>query len=148
MLIPRDQLCALIPHGSGMCMLDEVLAWDETTIRCRTSTHVDPGNPLRTSSGLSSLQAVEYGAQAMAVHGGLLAREREQSLNTAYLAALRQVVLNVDWLHDRPAPLIVEAQRLMAAGNSMIYDFSVLSDGDVLVQGRATVMGSSRRLMV
>lgn len=140
-MMGRDELCALIPHGKGMCLLDEVVAWDDETINCRTLTHTNPNNPLATKRGLSSLQAVEYGAQAMAVHGGLLARSDGRGLQTAYLAALRQVELYVDWLNHFNKPLSVDAKRLLAGGGSMIYEFWVKADDEFLVRGRATVIG-------
>ena len=141
MLIERDELCLLIPHGNRMCLLDEVLFWNEETIICGTLTHVDPDNPLRTSSGLSSLHAIEYGAQAMAIHGGLIARDMGKALQTAYLAGLRQVTLSVDWLNDYNMSLTVEAKRLFSIGDSLIYEFYVKADDDLLVQGRITVIG-------
>ncbi|MDB6106527.1 MAG: hypothetical protein JWO52_6526, partial [Gammaproteobacteria bacterium] len=35
-----------IPHQDGMCLLDEVLSWDATQARCRSSTHRSAENPL------------------------------------------------------------------------------------------------------
>jgi len=142
MLMGRDQLCALIPHGDGMCLLDEVVSWNEQSITCRTSTHLDPANPLRGTAGLSSLQSIEYGAQAMAVHGGLLIQETERCLQSAYLAALREVTFNTEWLHIWTSVLTVEATRLIATGRSLMYEFCISADGSLLVKGRATVIGN------
>ena len=55
-----------------MCLLDEVVQWDERSIVCISNTHRDPANPLRRQGRLSAVHAFEYGAQTAAVHGGLL----------------------------------------------------------------------------
>lgn len=144
MLIEREELCSLIPHTGDMCLLDGVQVWDEQHIVCSSHSHLDQNNPLRCAQGLSSLQGVEYGAQAMAVHGGLLARAQGQKIPPGYLAALRQVELNVDWLHDIEAPLIVEASRLLGQGGQFIYQIRVLAQERLLLQGRATVMTQTK----
>jgi predicted hotdog family 3-hydroxylacyl-ACP dehydratase len=127
-----------------MCLLDGVQQWDEQHIVCSSHSHLDQGNPLRCALGLSSLQGVEYGAQAMAVHGGLLAREQGQKIPPGYLAALRQVELNVDWLHDINSPLMIEATRLLGQGGQFIYQIRVLAQERLLLQGRATVMTQTK----
>jgi predicted hotdog family 3-hydroxylacyl-ACP dehydratase len=139
-LIGREELCGLIPHAGRMCLLDEVLAWDDEHILCRSHSHRALDHPLRGEEGLSSLHGLEYGAQAMAVHGGLLAREQDEEIGSGYLAALRQVELNVDWLHDIEGPIEVEATRLIGQGGQFIYEFRLHSEGHPLLRARATVM--------
>ncbi len=123
-----------------MCLLDGVEEWDEQRIVCISQSHLDPNNPLRTQQGLSSIHGVEYGAQAMAVHGGLLARDSGQRLPFGYLAALRQVEFEVDWLHEIKGPLRVEATRLIGQGGQFIYQIMVLGRDRLLLTARATVM--------
>ena len=77
-MIGRDEILELIPHQGAMCLWEEVVAWDQARIRLRTRSHADPDNPLCGDgmAGERMLRAVhlcEYGAQAMAVHGALLA---------------------------------------------------------------------------
>ena len=67
---------ALIPHRGPMCLLDRMTSWDETRIECVAVNHRDPRHPLRSASGLLASAAIEYAAQAMAVHGALLRRRR------------------------------------------------------------------------
>ena len=74
-VLDRAGILALVPHQGAMCLWDEVLAWDDTTVRLRAGNHRDPAHPLRGADGrLRALHLCEYGAQAMAVHGGLRAR--------------------------------------------------------------------------
>ena len=62
-----------IPHKGRMCLLDAVLSWDATRIRCRSASHRTPDNPLRAHGRLGAACGIEYAAQAMAVHGALVA---------------------------------------------------------------------------
>ena len=70
----RDQIAALIPHQGEMCLWDEVVGWDATHGRLRAHRPRDIHHPLRSGGQLRALHLCEYGAQAMAVHGGLRAR--------------------------------------------------------------------------
>ena len=74
MTLGREAIEALVPHKHAMCLWDAVLAWDAERIVLRSDGHRDPGHPLRSGGRLRALHLCEYGAQAMAVHGGLLAR--------------------------------------------------------------------------
>ena len=71
--LDRAGIARRIPHSGTMCLLDRLEAWDDVAIRCTTGSHARPDNPLRTASGLLAPNLVEYAAQAMALHGGLLA---------------------------------------------------------------------------
>jgi len=69
--IDAGSIRELIPHAGTMCLLEHVVAFDDTSIRCETRSHLDVNNPLRYKGRLSSLCGIEYAAQAMALHGAL-----------------------------------------------------------------------------
>lgn len=147
MLIERDELCALIPHAGNMCLLDGVQAWDDQRILCISNSHRHTDNPLRCFYGveqapgaLSAIHAVEYGAQAMAVHGGLLARQAGGTAAPGYLAALRDVQLKVTSLDSIHDALFVEAEQVMAGTGSLMYNLRVYSSAGDIVTARATVI--------
>src|SRR6059058_4587817 len=85
--IDKAEIRRLIPHAGTMCLLDSVLGWDDESIVCTTNTHRDEANPLRRDGRLSALHALEYGAQAAAIHGGLRARAAGTTAPPCYLAA-------------------------------------------------------------
>ncbi len=140
MSLGRQQLCALIPHAGSMCLLDRVERWDETEILCSTGSHCHPDNPLRRGDRLASIHAMEYGAQAMAVHGGLLAQQRQESIRSGILVAIRDAQLYRDRLDDLANPLQVEAIQLLASGADQIYQVRISCDGDIVAAGRLAVM--------
>jgi predicted hotdog family 3-hydroxylacyl-ACP dehydratase len=123
-----------------MCLLDSVVEWTAEWIRCETNTHRDPANPLRRRNELAALHLAEYGAQAMAVHGALLAQGGPQP---GMLGALRDIKLHVARIDDLPGALIVTATRRFARTDGLIYDFVVeLRDSPVrpLCEGRISVV--------
>ena len=70
-MIVRHDIEAIIPHKGAMCLWDEVVDWDAQCIRLRSSGHRHAAHPLRSDGCLRAVHLCEYGAQAMAVHGGL-----------------------------------------------------------------------------
>jgi len=139
MLIGKEELCGLIPHAESMCLLDSVLEWDAGEIRCSATSHTDPGNPLRNNGRLASVHLLEYGAQAMAVHGGLLAREAGTRVLPGYLAALRSVVLQEEFIDHIPTPLLIHAQMIATLTDSFMYRFTISTESTALASARATV---------
>lgn len=126
----------LVPHQGAMCLLDEVLEWDEQSIACRATSHRDPGNPLRTPAGLAAVIGVEYAAQAVAAHGALTQKRSA----IGYLASLRDVECLVERLDTEAEALVVRAQRVAAESGRLLYDFRIESGGRELANGRLAVV--------
>lgn len=140
MLVERAELEALVPHAGSMCLLDGVEQWDDTAISCISRSHLLPDNPLRSQGRLHSLHLAEYGAQAMAVHGGLLARATGGHAAPGFLAMLRGIKLHRSRVDDLPGSLKVTARQLMAGDSGWTYSFEVRHADQLLAEGRATVM--------
>ena len=84
-------IAALVPHQGDMCLLERVIAWDEQRVVVESSTHRSATNPLRRDGRLSAVHLCEYGAQAMAVHGALKAKQGGRRPAPGMLVALRAV---------------------------------------------------------
>ncbi|UHQ20356.1 phosphotransferase [Lysobacter sp. KIS68-7] len=140
MSVGREVIAALVPHGGAMCLWDEAIEWDATRIRVRSLGHRDPAHPLRSGGRLRAIHLCEYGAQAMAVHGGLLARERGGTAPPGMLVALRGVALHCERIDDLPGPLECEAEALIAGEGAQQYRFTIRHGDTVLAEGRAAVM--------
>ena len=136
----RDGIAARIPHSGTMCLLDRLESWDATAIHCSATSHLHPDNPLRTGSGLLAPNAIEYAAQAMALHGGLLAAEGEPP-SAGFLASARNVRFGVYRLDTVQGALQVRARRLSGDARQVLYEFSVTAaDGAAVADGRAVVV--------
>lgn len=138
MVLNQDAIRGLIPHRGSMCLLDSVEYWDAERVVCRTSQHRSPGNPLRANARLSSVNGIEFAAQAMAVHGGLVAPDRAAP-SVGLLVSLRDCVFHCDRLDVLGSPLTVEARRITGSNDLMMYQFLVTADV-LIIEGRASVL--------
>src|SRR5688572_16477411 len=133
--IAREEILALIPHQGAMCLWDAVIAWDAQRIRLRAGNHRDEAHPLRSDGQLRAVHLCEYGAQAMAVHGGLRAREAGGTAKPGVLVALRGVSLHVARIDDLPDALDCEAEALVEGEGSQQYAFRITHAGRLLAEG-------------
>jgi predicted hotdog family 3-hydroxylacyl-ACP dehydratase len=139
--LERDGIAALIPHSGGMCLLQHLDAWDEQRIVCFAANHREPGHPLRTRRGLLAPAAIEYAAQAMALHGALVGQAAGAPASPGFLASARSVGLHVLRLDDLSAePLRIEATRQAGDERQILYAFTVTHAGRPIADGRATVV--------
>jgi predicted hotdog family 3-hydroxylacyl-ACP dehydratase len=138
--LDRAGIARRIPHSGSMCLLERLEGWDADEIRCSTTTHRLADNPLRTAGGLLAPNAIEYAAQAMALHGGLLAAEGSTP-SAGFLASARNVRMSVARLDDVEGALQVQARRLSGDERQILYEFAVKAeDGRMLAEGRAVVV--------
>lgn len=137
----RSWIEAHIPHQGTMCLLDEVLSWDAQNIVCRSSTHRAADNPLRAHGRLGAACAIEYAAQAMAIHGALL-RPMAPGAQDGFglLASARDVEMLVARLDDIQQDLRVSATRLHSDLHGALYAFALHEHDCLLVRGRASLL--------
>ncbi len=138
-------IAAHIPHQGGMCLLDRVIEWSEQRIVCEAVSHTDPANPLRDAGRLGAATGVEYAAQAMAVHGALLAHS-DTVPTLGYLTSVRGLNLRTERLDDVDGPLTVTAERLSGDARLILYQFTVHGGERCLLDGRASVVLDAQSL--
>ena len=140
----RAWIEARIPHQGRMCLLDEVIDWNDRHLRCRTGTHRAPDNPLRSPERLGIACGIEYAAQAMALHGALASAATGANAAAAsrvgLLASVRDVRLHVLRLDDIESDLICEAIHLAGDNFTAMYEFSLRDQDKPLLRGRASVV--------
>jgi len=139
LIVDKAALCRLIPHHGTMCLLDGVEQWDDTSITCMTASHRDATNPLRRDNRLEGICGLEYAAQAMAVHVGLLEKGKKRRLTVGYLGAVKNLTLRAIRLDDVKGDLTVQAIRLVGAMNCFIYSFRVSVGRETFLDGRASI---------
>jgi predicted hotdog family 3-hydroxylacyl-ACP dehydratase len=136
----RAWIAAHVPHHGSMCLLDQVLDWDARRVRCLSRAHRSSDNPLRAHGRLGAVCGIEFAAQAMAVHGALLAPDLHLERRVGYLASVRGVALHAPRLDDLEADLIAVAERLGGDESTVLYQFSLSAADRLLVSGRATIV--------
>ncbi len=137
-MLDRAAIAARIPHAGSMCLLDHVLSWTQDSIHCRASSQCDQDNPLRAGGRLGAANAIEYAAQAMAIHGALRAGA-DSAPRAGFLTSVREVEFHAAQL-DQAEQLDIHAECLSGDGNHLIYSFRVEAAGSPLVSGRCSVM--------
>ncbi|MGB6355426.1 MAG: hypothetical protein WBF21_15745 [Steroidobacteraceae bacterium] len=147
MRLDRTWLQSHIPHHGRMCLLDEVVEWDERHIRCRSGSHLAADHPLRSRGRLGIASGIEYAAQAMAAHSALSAAAWASGSAAAqarpaagYLAGLRDVRMYVQRLDDLESDLVCDAALIAGDARAALYEFALTCEGRRLLSGRATVV--------
>lgn len=143
----RDWIVRHIPHQGTMCLLDRVDFWDELSVTCRTTSHRQDDNPLRSGGRLGAACGIEYAAQAMAVHGALMINPDSPGPRAGFLVSVRDVHLDVSRLDDVPGDLLVSASCNTRGETTSLYQFSLEAEGRLLVSGRALVVLDSDSLV-
>ena len=138
--LDREWIARRIPHQFDMCLLDAVRHWSPEAIECEARLEGLGAHPLRAADGgLGAVNAIEYAAQAMAVHGALVAGTNAAP-KAGYLASVRGVNLHVDTLAASDAPLRVHAERLSGDERNVLYAFRVEGARGTVADGRAAVV--------
>lgn len=136
-------IAARVPHQGRMCWLDRLVEWSDERIVCEAMNHHDDDHPLRTPQGLLASCAIEYAAQAMALHGVLCAEAEALAIGPVpgFLASARGVTLSRWRLDDAAGPLRIQAERLAGDTRQLLYGFRIDdAAGTRLAEGRATVV--------
>ena len=137
--LTRSQIQSRIPHAGAMCLLDAVQCWDATTIICQAAAPT-AGHPLAHTSGAQDVPAaaaVEYAAQAAAVHGSLL--DDSDSPRDGMLAKLTDVELGPSGLDEAGGPLTIRAELLSRVASGCMYSFEVSNQRACVARGRLLV---------
>lgn len=122
-----------------MCLLDRVESWDPRRVHCIATSHRNADNPLRSNDRLAAVCGFEYAAQAMAIHGALLAPQ-QTAPRSGFLVSIRDAALHVERLDDIDSELVIQAELMNSDGNTVMYNFLVQAGGPVMIKGRATVI--------
>lgn len=130
----------LLPHAGRMRLIDRIVSYDEQRIVCESDSHRTTDHPLAEGGTLSIVAGLEYGAQAMAIHGGLLAMVPPQRARHGFLVAASDLRWFVERLDTCASPLTIEAVSELRSDNQVAYRFEIRADDLTLLAGRASVL--------
>jgi predicted hotdog family 3-hydroxylacyl-ACP dehydratase len=146
-LLNAADITARVPHSGTMCLLHALHESSDTHVLCSTTSHHATDNPLRSASGLLACHAIEYAAQAMALHGAMTAAA-DAPPQGGRLASVRGVKLHTQKLDTIEGRLFVHAERLVGDAGQAMYQFTLRDEQqNTLAQGRATVLLNSPRAL-
>jgi predicted hotdog family 3-hydroxylacyl-ACP dehydratase len=139
-MLTSDAIRGLVPHHATMCLIDAVESWDASRIVCTTAQHRSPANPLALAGRLSAVHAIEFAAQAMAIHGALAIAARHAKARIGLLLSVRDCRFHCDRLDQVAGDLHVKAHRLAGSANMLMYGFTVSGGTQCLAEGRVSVL--------
>jgi predicted hotdog family 3-hydroxylacyl-ACP dehydratase len=147
--INKAWIAAHIPHQGDMCLLDHVSDWNAQHIICTAYSHKLFDNPLRYREQLSTGCGIEYAAQAMAVHGALMASapEKQHQPKAGFLVSIRGATIHRARLDDIDHDLTVKATCIHSSDDNILYEFTLHAATELLLDGRAAVMLNVDRLL-
>lgn len=131
----------LLSHTGSMSLLNEILSADKDSLTATAISHLESNNPLRAEGSLSTVNGIEYAAQAMAVHGALLAQHSgaEYSTQKGYIATVRNIEINKPFFPETEGVLLIQVRLLMSNDNGFTYEFHINYKQDEFISGKITV---------
>ncbi|HEY6087935.1 MAG TPA: 3-hydroxylacyl-ACP dehydratase [Burkholderiaceae bacterium] len=136
-MLKRAEIEARIPHAGSMCLLDRVSAWNATRIVCHAAAPT-ADHPFAKPQGVPAVAAIEYAAQAAALHGALL--DDRQAPRNGMLAKLAGVELVAGRLDEAAGELTVQADLVVQGASGCMYSFMVQHDRVCRARGRLLVV--------
>ena len=131
---------SLLPHAGTARMIERVVSWNRESIVAATTRHRATDNPLRKDGRLAAVHLAEFGAQAMAIHGGLLTTADGGTPRPALLVSVRNLVMSRDYIDELAGELEITARVLLAGSGGFQYSFEVRHAGDLIASGRVAAM--------
>lgn len=127
-----------IPHAGAMCLLDSIACYDAQDLHALA--RVGSTHPLASVHGVHVVHLLEYGAQACAVHGALLAHDAGRAeMRPGRLVSVRELRLAGEYV-DSTTVLNVHVSRLYGDDSGAQYSFRVEQAGHCLAHGRVAVI--------
>lgn len=132
----RKDIELMVPHTGNMFLIDSVVDWNPNSIVCQGSCN-NFNHPLRRNGVLPTTAAIEYAAQATAVHGCLLNGTRTSI--PGFLAKLTNISLASDEIDNSENPLNIFAQLISRTEKGCIYKFEVRGTFHPIVSGQLMI---------
>ena len=85
------------------------------------------------------MTGLEYAAQAMGIHVGLLNPDPLTVGSIGYVGGVRELVVAVERLDTLTDDLLIEATRLLEGADSVMYWFKLTAGDQLVMQGRASL---------
>ena len=134
---------SLLPHAGRMRLIDRVVWFDEHRVVCESDSHRAVDHPLAFDQALPIACGLEYGAQAMAIHGSLLASSSgasEPGVGHGYLVAASDLRWTTERLDRCEGALVIEAVSELRTDRHVAYRFELKAGGRCVMTGRASVL--------
>ena len=135
-----DKFLKKLPHSGNMQLLDVIIAINVSYISCKTLSHCNPDNPLRSADGsLNICHAIEYAAQAAGTHQIYL-QQTNNKPQMGLLLSTRNVKFLTKRLDSNPQELLINATCLSNNSTIALYGFKIMQSNTLLASGQLSIM--------
>jgi predicted hotdog family 3-hydroxylacyl-ACP dehydratase len=125
----------VLPHGESMVLLDKILFHKANKTNClvvikRDALFSDETGKVATWVGL------EYMAQCVAVHAGLIAKSKGEDIKIGYWIGSRKISFDTDFFHQNQA-LIIKTNKVWQDAQLGSFECSIIDkiSGNKLMGG-------------
>lgn len=132
----RYNVADLLPHRPPMILIDEVLAYDETSLMA--AVDVSPMSLFLEEGGVPSHVGLEYMAQACGAFAGLMARERGEPVRIGFVLGARQYRAHVPFFR-RGDRLVVTVSVLYQDEQMGAFDCRIEIAGSLAAEAQLSV---------
>ncbi len=87
----------LLPHDPPMVLIDEMICAGELQSQCRVS--ITSQSLFLEANGVPAFVGIEYMAQAVAAHAGLLAKRRGEAVKVGFLLGTPKLNIHQPYFH-------------------------------------------------
>jgi predicted hotdog family 3-hydroxylacyl-ACP dehydratase len=116
----------LVPHAGRMMLLERVLAFDEDSMSAEVIVRAD--GLFNENSIVPAWLGIEYMAQTVAAHGGLMCKIAGKPINLGLLLGTRRYECNVS-AFTAGTVLTVTVKRLIQDQGLGVFDCQITGDG-------------------
>ncbi|MHB1565192.1 MAG: hypothetical protein ACYCXG_00470 [Acidiferrobacter sp.] len=125
MTAAHERWWALLPHGPGMRLIEEVVGVEDGGLTARITNHTHVPHPLAREGRLGMAAIIEYAAQAAAVYAIMSG----QRLPSAYVAAVHDLALLSPYDLGRvTGPILLTVTVVAHSANAARYAFRAAAE--------------------
>ena len=129
-------LAELVPHAPPMILLDEVIDYDDASLRA--SLTIRPDHPFFAEGGVPAHVGIEFMAQACGAWSGAVGRQNGEKVRLGMLLGTRRYEAMVERF-AAGSRLIVSVILAFRDGELGVFDCAIESDGETLAKAQLTV---------
>lgn len=122
-----NAVAGLIPHSGSMVLLDRIIDYDDQGLTAELAVRGD-GLLGGDDKAVPAWAGIEYMAQAIAVYGGVMARQAGEPIRLGFLLGTRRYSSNVA-AFKVGSTLTIQVKKIMQDDNLGVFDCRILGDG-------------------
>lgn len=127
----------ILPHSNGMILIDEVVSFEEESIRCLVKLE-DSSKFMNASGEVRAWVGIEYMAQTIAAWAGIHAKLKHQSVSIGFLLGSRRYSSRVS--HFKAGDqLIISACRNYQDKGMAVFNCEISLQGHPVINAKLSV---------